>query len=328
MTARGQSIGVIIVAFNSADVIAACLDGLAQQGPGLLRVVVVDNASPDTSTRIVEDWSARNAGLGLAVTVVHSPVNRGFAGGVNLGLATLAQNPEIAHFWVLNPDASPLPGAAAAILEAAGAAPGYGMLSGRICYAGTPARIQTDGGRIHWRTGVTSSIHSGLAPDAARLPSAVQLDFVSGASMVVSRAFLDAVGPMREDYFLYYEEVDWALRRGTLPIVSAPGLQVIHQAGSSIGSATVDRMGSPFSIWFLYRSRMMFLRRFRPSSVPLAVAYGTAKALHLALRGAMPQAASLIRALYGLAPPQAVRARLSPAAYALVCRSGKGGQDD
>lgn len=324
MTARGPSIGVIIVAFNSADVIAACLDGLAQQGPGLVRVVVVDNASSDNSTRIVEDWSARNAGLGLAVTVVRSPVNRGFAGGVNQGLAALADDLDIAHFWVLNPDASPLPGAVAAILAAASAAPGYGMLSGRVFYAGTPARIQTDGGRIHWLTGVTSSLNLGLAPEATPLPAAAQLDFVSGASMVVSRAFLDTVGPLREDYFLYYEEVDWALRRGSLPIVSAPGLQVLHQAGSSIGSATVNRMGSPFSIWFLYRSRMMFLRRFRPSSVPFAMAYGTAKALHLALRGAMPQAASMIRALYGLAPPKAVRARLSPAAYALLCGSGKG----
>ena len=328
MTAPKPSIGVIIVAFNSEDVIAACLDGLAQQDTGLIRVVVVDNASPDGSAKTVEDWSARTVGRGPPVTVLRSHVNRGFAGGVNLGLAALAQDPDIAHFWVLNPDARPIPGAARAILAAASTNPDYGMLSGRVCYAGTPARIQTDGGRINWCTGVTSSIHLGFAPNATHMPLANQLDFVSGASLVVSRAFLETVGPMREDYFLYYEEVDWALRGRTLPIVIAPGLEVLHQAGTSIGSATVDRLGSPFSIWFLYRSRMKFLRRFRPSSLPLAIAYASAKALRLALTGGLPQAAAQLRAIYGLRPPAAVRARLSPEAYHLALGLRKGGEDE
>lgn len=336
-SAHTDEIGTVIVTFDAADVIGGCLDSLlAQTGPRP-RIVVIDNASTDDTVATLKAWAAaRPAGdrpplteatdlaaasgllAGADVVLVHSGANRGFAGGVNLGLAVLAGRPQIGHFWILNPDAFADAGATAAIAAAAAATPGYGMMNGRVLYAEPPQRIQIDGGTINRWTGVTGNINLGHEAASAPLPDAADVDFVTGANLVVSRRFYDSVGPMREDYFLYYEEADWALRRGSLPIVIAPGFTVYHHAGTAIGSPTLERIASPFSFWFKYRSRILFVRRFNPAALPVAIAYATAKALQLMAKGAFPQAFTLLRAVYGLPAPAVVRSRLSPEAASIA----------
>ncbi|MGB7271256.1 MAG: glycosyltransferase family 2 protein [Albidovulum sp.] len=335
------SIGVIVVTFNAADVIEECLDSLMALEGAAPRIVVVDNSSTDDTVETARRWAQkRGAGAGLMqegeapklsgtalgarVTLLHSGANRGFAGGVNIGLKALAASPEISHFWVLNPDAFADPKAALAILAAAQSTPDYGIIGGRVCYADPPHRIQIDGGTINRWTGVTSNINLGAPRASAVMPSASEMDFVTGANLVVSRQFYETVGPMREDYFLYYEEADWALRRGALPMIIAPGFCVYHHAGTAIGSPTLDRIASPFSFWFKYRSRMMFVRRFYPASLPVAAAYATAKAAQLMMKGAFPQAFTLLRAVFGLPAPKSVRDRLSPEAERIAF--GKAGR--
>jgi GT2 family glycosyltransferase len=318
-------IGAVIVAFNSADVIRGCLDSLMALDGGAPGIVVVDNASADDTVAVLRDWAqagrvdlvevAEGAPVDPAaadVVLIRSAVNRGFAGGVNIGLAALAALPGIAHFWVLNPDAYADPGAGRAILAAAARTPDYGLMGGRVRYAEPPQRVQIDGGRINRWTGVTGNVNLGREADSAPLPDGAGIDFVTGANMIASRRFYETVGPMREDYFLYYEEADWALRRGDLPLVVAPGLVVFHHAGTAIGSPTLERLASPFSFWFKYRGRMLFMRRFNPAGLPVAMLYATAKALQLALTGAWPQATTILRAVWGLPAPQSVRERLSP----------------
>lgn len=325
-------IGVVVVAFNSADVIVGCVESLLAQAGGAPAVIVVDNASTDDTVAVLRAWAqAKGADLrefsaaerpareaAGAVTLIHSGANRGFAGGVNVGLAVAAAMPGIAHFWVLNPDAFADAGACAAILRAAAVTPGYALMGGRVCYADPPYRVQIDGGRINLWTGVSGNVNLGRPVAEARPPKGEELDFITGASMVASRAFYEATGPMREDYFLYYEEADWALRRGAMPLVVAEGLVVFHHAGTSIGSPTLERLASPFSFWFKYHSRMLFVRRFNPIGLPVAMGYATIKAVQLLLKGAVPQADALLRAVWGLGAPKSVRDRLSPEAQRIA----------
>jgi GT2 family glycosyltransferase len=344
--AANTAIGVVIVSFNSSDVILDCVESLLSQEGGRPHVFVVDNASSDDTVAVLRDWAAGRAGhapaeglpfvltpvgkpVSLAefgrgdrpapdelgdVNIIHAGVNGGYAGGVNIGLEFIGRVPAVAHFWVLNPDAVVAPTTVRSILQTAADNPGYGMMGGRVLYADLPHRIQIDGGRIDRWTGVTHNMNLGRDPETTPLPDGGQLDFVVGASIIASRQFVETVGPMREDYFLYYEEVDWACRRGALPIVQCPGHMVYHHAGTAIGSPTLERLASPFSFWFKYRSRMMFVRRFNPVGLPVAMAYATAKAGQLMLKGAWPQAGALLRAVYGLGAPKEVRARLSPEA--------------
>lgn len=328
-------LGVILVAYNSADVILDCLETLlAAAGDTALRVVVVDNASTDGSAAAVADWAA---GRGTYVppadlpfphlpvpkplaegilTVLAAGVNGGFAAGVNLGLAHLATDPAIDRFWILNPDSVVPPGTPGAF---ASHDPGpFALMGGRVTYYDQPDMIQIDGGTLNRRTGVTGNLNLGLSIRDSAAPEATALDFITGASMVASRAFYEAAGPMPEDYFLYYEEGDWAMRRGNLPLAVCPAARVYHRAGTAIGSPTLGRPASPFSLYFKHRGRMRFVRRHLPGSRITAWAYTLAKVAQYRLKGWTEEAQAVLAGARDAAPPPAIRARLSAEAARLA----------
>ena len=116
--------------------------------------------------------------------------------------------------------------------------------------------------------------------------------------MFAGRAWLDEVGLMPEDYFLYFEEVDWCLRRGDLPLAWVPDAAVHHRIGGSIGSQgwKLDARPSELASYWMFRNRIRFVRRWFPLSLP-----GDLSLLALQERPAPSAAAtSARRAMMGL----------------------------
>lgn len=324
------TLGVAIVAFNSADVILACLESLFASEGATPRVVVTDNASGDETVALVRRWAADRARLDpdftfaecpadtgetarASLTLLHSAFNGGYAHGVNAGLTMLLRDPGQDLFWVLNPDCEVTPQAAARYI-AHGADGNFSLMCGRTLYRETPDRVQTDGGRVHRWTGVCSAVNIGAPADAAAMPAADSLDFIPGSNAVATRAFIERAGLMTEDYFLYYEEVDWAFRRGDLPLRIVDDVIVYHHGGTAIGSGAVGRRATPFANYFNYRNRIRFLRRHRPVAVPVALVYAAAKAAQLTARGAADEARALLAGAFDRAPPPAIRDRIAPGA--------------
>jgi GT2 family glycosyltransferase len=350
------TLGVVVVTFNSADVILECLESLLASTGVCLRIVVVDNGSTDGTPALLRDWAtggARPAGSplpfalppvarplvlydhvppvvvgpdsspdagagGSTVTLIDTGLNTGFAGGVNRGLAVLAAVPGIDRFWVLNPDSAVPPETARAFATHPAPPGGFALMGGRVIYLDRPDMIQIDGGTLNRRTGVTDNLNRRMSHAATPPPDPARLDFITGASMVASRAFYEAAGPMAEDYFLYYEEVDWALRRGALPLIYCPGGIVYHVGGTAIGSPVAGRAASAFSLYFKHRGRIRFMRRHFPQGMATAQAHSLAKAAQLLFRGAPGHAHALLAGAMGLAPPAGVRDRLSPEAAGLA----------
>lgn len=341
-------LGVVVVTYNATDVILDCLETLlnsAQADSVRLQVVVVDNASTDGTAELIEQWAAgeilytpsadlpfeckpiakplilgRISGSGsgpMSITLLAQPVNGGFAAGVNVGLAHLAKDHQLDRFWILNPDSALPPGTVAAFAKHDVGAAGFSLMGGRVAYLDDPEKIQTDGGLIDRRTGVTHGKNKYAAIDTA-FPDPGQLDFISGANMVASRTFYEAAGPMREDYFLYYEEADWALQRNELPLAFCPGGIVYHRAGTAIGSPALNRPASPFSLYFKHRARLRFMRRFFPARLPIAFAYSLAKATQLMLKGYGKEARALLLGSLNRPPPADVLMKLSDDAMSLA----------
>lgn len=348
MTAR-PALGVVVVTFNSADVIEENLESLmAGLGEVALDVVVVDNGSTDDTPGLIRAWAdgsrpftapgdmpfdlpacpkpvqvatdgpcPETAAAHPAITLIETGINGGFAAGVNVGLAHLAAHSTADRFWILNPDGAAAPGAALAF---ASHDPGpFSLMGGRVIYTHDPDTIQIDGGLVNARTGITGNVHLGESHAASPAPDPAAMQFITGASMVASREFYDAVGPMPEDYFLYYEEVDWAYRRpARLPFAYCPGGVVYHRAGTSIGSPTLERVAAPFSQYFKHRGRLRFVRRHLPGAWVTAMAYTAAKAGQYLLKGHRAEAMALLRGSFDMAPPRAVADRLSPEARRLA----------
>lgn len=341
-------LGVVVVTFNAADVILENLESLlAQSDQVALDVVVVDNGSTDETPETIRDWASGRvpfaAGLPFdlppcpkpvyladgsgacpenradmpALTLIETGLNAGFAGGVNRGLAHLAAHSQTDRFWILNPDGAAAPGSALAFATAHPEP--FSLLGGRVIYTHDPDVIQIDGGLVNARTGITGNVHLGASHAASPAPDPAGLQFITGASMVASRAFYEAVGPMPEDYFLYYEEVDWAYRSPDhLPFAYVPGGIVYHRAGTSIGSPTLERVAAPFSQYFKHRGRMRFVRRHLPGARLTAAAYTLAKAGQYILQGHRAEAMALIRGSFDMAPPKAVQDRIAPEARPLA----------
>ena len=334
-------LGVVVVTFNASDVILDCLESLLAAEGVHLDIVVVDNASTDTTVADLRTWADGSASYrapddmpfplspaakplslsgdtaspsGHWVTLSERGVNGGFADGVNHGLGLLARNSDIDRFWVLNPDSAVPPQTPRALASHDPGTGDFALMGSRVVYYDTPDIIQIDGGILDRRTGVTGNVGLGQPGSKTPPPNPATFDFIMGASMVASRAFYERAGPMPENYFLYYEEVDWAMRRDDLPLVYCPGALVYHRAGTAIGSPTLGRPASPFSLYFKHRGRLRFVRRFLPWSLPGALAYSVAKAGQLALRGYFAEAWTVLAGSLGLPPPRGVRARLSDAA--------------
>jgi hypothetical protein len=95
------------------------------------------------------------------------------------------------------------------------------------------------------------------------------MNYVVGASMLVSTEFVGQVGLMNEDYFLFFEETDWAWRgRKKFALGWAPRSLVYHKVGSSIGTSTDPRMKSVTCDFYALRNRLLFTRRFCRVALP------------------------------------------------------------
>ncbi|MCF7702209.1 glycosyltransferase family 2 protein [Loktanella sp. M215] len=340
------TLGVVVVTFNSADIIQDCLESLLASRGVRLEIIVVDNASTDDTLAVLRDWASGQhpytvpADMPFAltpapkpvtllvagtptqilqdhtITLITAKVNGGFAAGVNQGLAALAGRPQINRFWVLNPDSAVPPETAAAF--ATHGTGDFALMGGRVLYYDDPDTIQIDGGTVNRRTGITGNLNLFRTASQTSRPDPATMDFITGASMVASRAFYEAAGPMPENYFLYYEEVDWAFRRGTRGLAYCPDAIVYHKAGTAIGSATMNRPASAFSQYFKHRARMLFMRRYFPTHLPVALAYSFAKAAQLAMKGYRKEAKALLMASLNRPPPPEIRNVLSQEAARLA----------
>ena len=116
--------------------------------------------------------------------------------------------------------------------------------------------------------------------------------------MLLSREYLETVGLMEESYFLYYEEIDWAIRaKGLFKLAIAVDSIVYHKEGSAIGSASFQRAASPTSEFYLMRSKLRFMARHLPKNLPIAYAATFAQALNRFRRGQLETGVAVLKAM-------------------------------
>jgi N-acetylglucosaminyl-diphospho-decaprenol L-rhamnosyltransferase len=197
--------------------------------------------------------------------------NLGYGGGINLGLDCIATSSNWSWVWILNPDTEVDRDALAALVSYA-RDDRYGIVGARLVLAET-GRIQLYGGR--WRSWLARGFNLGLgAPGDARPETDVierQLDYISGASMFVSRRFIETVGRPSEGYFLYDEDVDWCLRRGSFPLGYAHDAIVRHRHGATIGSSHNRIRRSGLSVYLDERNKVLLTQRFFPIRYPVVI---------------------------------------------------------
>jgi hypothetical protein len=232
-----------------------------------------------------------------AVTLIRSEVNSGFAGGCNLGIRIAALE-KFDYFWLLNTDTVVCRDALGALVARAQEDGGIGMVGSTVRYYDRPSIIQAMGG-AHLQPEKAASRHIGQGcgiEDIPRLLKSVEheMSFVFGASMLVSKRLICEVGLMTEDYFLYYEEIDWAMRSRTLfRLGYAANSHVFHKSGNS--SAKVL---PAFAASYYYRNRLRFTSRFFPQFLGAAKRRLFVELLRTTIKGNWSRAVLLAKILY------------------------------
>ena len=247
-------VAIVVVTFNSAthvDRLLASLDpALGDLG---YRVVVVDNnSSDDTVARLRADGR---------VEVLRQPDNRGFAAAVNVGLAHTTEAPAV---LILNPDLALGAGCVPALL-AASRERGVGIVvpqmrtpGGAIFRSlrreptvGRALGAAVMGGRVASRfPGLSETIG-----DAGSYQTPADIDWATGAAMLVTRECADATGPWDESFFLFSEETDYAFR------ARQAGFRVRFEPAAVLTHTGGDGMTSPRLRSMIVLNRVRYFRR-------------------------------------------------------------------
>lgn len=258
---------ISVVAYRGAPLTIDCLASIEPERasvPGL-HVVVVDNASPDgAADEVARAIEAR--GWGSWVELVRAPANRGFAAGNNVAIRHMrSHHPDAGWLLLLNPDTLVRPGALRRLLDFMVERPEVGAAGGRsedpdatpqVCCFRFPNAVNEMLGHLgigllgrlfeRWLTGL------GI-PQQPR-----QVDWVSGAFVLMRRAMVDQLGLMDEGYFLYFEETDYLLRaqRAGWQCWHVPDSRIVHLVGQSSGVTVRDQAPRRMpGYWFDSRRR-------------------------------------------------------------------------
>ncbi|MDD2805453.1 MAG: glycosyltransferase family 2 protein [Elusimicrobiales bacterium] len=228
-------VSVIIISYNTADLLRRCLRSLPAGLPGTpYEVWVVDNASADGSAEMVHAEFP-------AARLILNTENLGFAKANNQALRLMTG----AYALLLNSDAMLEPGAGRALLDFMKARPAAGMAGPLLLDGEGRARPSTYPLPGFWNELVKATKFYALLPAGAagRLllgsffdhKSAARVGRLTGACVLVPKAVIDKVGLLCEDFFFYGEVHDWCwtmIERG-LEIWFYPGAAAVHLGGQS-----------------------------------------------------------------------------------------------
>lgn len=295
---------VVLVNWNGWADTVECLESVFRLRYPRYRVIVCDNASQDESLPRIAAWAegrlAAPVAEGNALRRLTSPPvpkplpcarhqrseaeggprvaeavrlelvatggNLGFAGGNNVALRCALARDDFEYAWLLNNDTVVEPDALDHLVARMAEKPKAGLCGSRLLEYEPPHAVQALGGATYNRWLGRMREIDGEPTGAEGVEK--RMAYVVGASMLVSKTFLRDVGLMSEDYFLFFEELDWAARAGgRYDLAYAPGSVVYHKAGRSTGLSR--RQYSAASEIRLHRSQIRYTRTHTPLFLPL-----------------------------------------------------------
>ena len=262
-----MNLSIIIVNWNTRDLLLQCLESVYQSVCGMGKeVFVVDNGSIDGSLSVARDRFPETR-------FIENRKNVGFAKANNQALVLSKGD----YILLLNPDTLLKDGAIGKLLSFMETHPEAGGAGAQL--------LNLDGTRqnsiANFPSLATELIHKRflrkLFPKAfpgkeKNYSEPIEVESVIGACMILRRDVIAQVGGLDEDYFLFMEETDWCyrMRKAGWKIYHVPGAEVYHFQGKSVG---INKKHAKVEY---YRSRYLFFKKNRGGFQWLA--------LHLGLR--------------------------------------------
>lgn len=242
-------VSIITINFRQAAITCDLLDTLRQLSYTNVELLLVDNGQQqDESTLFREHYPA--------VQIISSIENVGFAGANNLAI----RHAKGEYILLLNNDTLVPSGFLEPIVDTMERHEKIGIVSPKIYYHDIPNTLQFAGeGQIDYRTGRGQDTAKGQL-DQGQFEQSKTISLAHGACMLIRRRALEDIGLLSEDYFLYYEELDYCVRtrQAGWEIWYTAESYIHHRESMSVGKFSV------LKTYYMFRNRWLFIQRFAP----------------------------------------------------------------
>jgi N-acetylglucosaminyl-diphospho-decaprenol L-rhamnosyltransferase len=260
-------LAIVVVTHNARDDVARMLDSLATAPPSVPHeIVIVDNASTDGAPELVRSRFPQ-------IRVIEAGGNLGFAKANNIAIRATASD----LILLLNPDTIVPSGAIDRLTARLDDFPDVAIIGPRIVDSDGHAELSIGGPVNPWREAARKTLLSLDARGYAFARRWIEgqttrehdVEWVTGACLLVRRADADAVGLLDERYFLYLEDVDFcaAVRARGRRVLFSPVAQIVHLRGRS----GVGEGGRARAAW--HQSHLAYYRRHAPFWAPVLAWY-------------------------------------------------------
>lgn len=291
---------VIVLNYNGWEDTVECISSILKNSYINYQIVIVDNGSTDNSVFNIIKWiNERNdknrdisiqykliyykndmfmndAGINecvdknIPIIIIVNDKNSGYAGGNNVGIRYILNKNDSEYTFILNNDTIIENNAIKHLVEMANSNSNFGVIGCTIMEYYKPNIVQSAGGACynHILT-INKNICAGLEYKDLFNFKIRRIDYISGCAMFVRNKIFKEIGLLNEDYFLYYEEIDFAKRlkdRGYELGWSKKSL-IYHKNGASTGSRSIINKKSKFSEYHSNLSALIFTRKYYPKLI-------------------------------------------------------------
>jgi len=246
---------MIVLHYGDPSLTINCLRSLAGCGAN---IYLVENGAEGSPGEELPEF-------GPDVRMIRTGANLGFAGGMNAGIRR-ALSDGARFIAILNNDTEAESGFAEKIMEKFIECEG-----GKVCFSplitdASGKSVWFGGGRLSWIGARAEhfALGSGVMP-----PEALETGFLTGCVLCFPRDAAEKAGLMKEDYFLYWEDIDWSVRlkRKGFRLMVFPDARVRHLGSASSG------LESDSYLYYYHRNQLLFLARNCPF-ILLPLAFG------------------------------------------------------
>lgn len=228
-----MDVSIILVNYNTADLLLACIDSILEKTQKIIyEIIVVDNASADSSLELMRSRFP-------SVKVIANEINVGFGRANNIGV----KEAQGKYIWFLNSDTLLINNAARILFDAIEEYPKSGIAGGNLFdrdlnpttsfYPLMPG-FMSDIDYLFFN--IFSKIKYMQNLNFNYTNRILEIDgFITGADLMIKKTVFDELGGFDSDFFMYYEETEltYRLKKTGLKVISVPDAKIIHLEGAS-----------------------------------------------------------------------------------------------
>lgn len=260
-----DKIYIILLNYNGYRYTQECIESIKKNENNIeYEIVVVDNKSTDESVEKLKQIPN--------IHLILLDYNKGFSGGNNEGIKYAIKN-GANYILILNNDTIIEKNSISILYDEMIKHKDVGIIGPRIMYYDVPDKINSIGGCINWYKGIAvlKDWNKVYEPHERKFD---YTQFLTGCCMLIKKDVFDNVGYLPEEYFMYFEDVDYCInvKKNGYRIGVCYDSVIYHKESASSGGSE-----SPFTIKWNTRNRMIFIDKYKCKGIITKIFFYTTR---------------------------------------------------